>query len=782
MRTSKTLLALLLAAGISASMLAGCQSDTQEIPEGEEPGQEAGIYTPGTYTGSAQGYGGEVTVTVEVDADSILSVTAAGEKETSGIGSNAIEQLPDAIKEAGSAEVDGVSGATITSDAVKSAAKAALAQARGESGSSTVPAMQAGTYTAYGTGFALCESIPVSVTVSENEILSIEVNMTENAETPPILDSVVELMIPRMIEHQSIAVDSICGATATSAGVKQAVSDCISQAITAAGGDGSDLSAFQVAPAKEGGNETLETDILVIGMGGSGTTAAMSAVENGAKVLAIDKTGKYGGTTSLTSEIMAINPPEIQAEHNNGQDWIDKAAMREAWLTYTEGDEKTEMVDILLDNSGSTLDWLVYDHGFEFDYVPKTGFTEADVYACKYQFLPNDIGANKAYINEYFDGIYNDFTEAGGQYLLETEAYELLVDDSGAVVGAKARNYVTGKEYTINAKAVILATGGFAGNAEMEEEYLSDEYFELKGVWCNYGLHTNDGKMIQNAIDLGAATYNIGMPPMVHNAGTPAFLPGFETVPVEGQMGARTGRPLVWSSGDMPLDMVVAKDSLAVDKHGNRFTDETQVAMLNSWISGPRYYSIWSNDRVEQIKNEGFTFAAEGPCTIYLGYQGAIPAGVPITNADEVMQAAIDAGIAYKADTLEDLAEQLGMDPATLTATVERYNGFCDSGVDEDFGKDPQYLTKIGSEGPYYAIVGAPYCYTTCGGLDINTSFQVLKEDGTVIPGLYAVGTDSMGVLFSPKKAYVTFGGAANGWAITSGKMAGEIVAQSVTA
>ncbi|MDO4549568.1 MAG: FAD-binding protein, partial [Clostridia bacterium] len=81
----------------------------------------------------------------------------------------------------------------------------------------------------------------------------------------------------------------------------------------------------------------------------------------------------------------------------------------------------------------------------------------------------------------------------------------------------------------------------------------------------------------------------------------------------------------------------------------------------------------------------------------------------------------------------------------------------------------------------YYAMIGAPYCYTTCGGLDINAEFQVLRTDGeTPIEGLYAVGTDSMGVLFSEKKAYVTFGGAANGWALTSGKLCGDKIAAKI--
>jgi len=731
----------------------------------------------GTYTGTGMGFGGEITATVTVVGGKVTACTLKGDKETPAIGGAALEKLQAQVIAAGSADIDGVSGATMTTGGVKAAVADAMSKATGAT--TAAVKMKPGTYTAEAYGFALCEKLKVSVKVDETKILSIDVNQVETADTPPMVDTVVKKLVPRMLENQSVSVDAVSGVTATSNGVKTAVKDCLTQALKAAGTDESAIKSFQTVPEKKGGQETISTEMLVIGMGGSGTYAAMSAAENGVEVLAIDKMGKYGGTTSLTSEVMAVNPPRIQKEYNNGKDWIDKAAMRKAWLTYTEGDEKTPMVDMLLDRSGEALDWLVYEHGYEFDYVPKTGFTAADVYPCKYQFLPNNIGANKAFIAKYFDGIYEDFTEAGGKYMLETEAYDLITDAKGNVTGAKAKNLVDGTEYTINAKVVVLATGGFAGNAEMTTKYLSNEYYDLKGEWKVYGLYSNDGKMVQAAIDKGAATYNIGMPPMVHNGGTAAFLPGFETVPVEGQMGARTGRPLVWSSGDLPLDMVISAYGMTVDTHGNRFADETQVNMLKAWAAGPRFYGIWSQEQVDGLMTKGFKETVSGPATIYLGYQGAIPADTPIPNAMEVLEAGMEAGIVYKADTLEDLAKQLNMDPATLTKTVKTYNGYCEAGKDKDFGKDAKYLDKIG-DGPYYAIVGAPYCYTTCGGLDINEDFQVLKEDGSVIGGLYAIGTDSMGVLFTEKKEYVTFGGAANGWGLTSGYLCGQVIADKL--
>ncbi|MDO4549243.1 MAG: FAD-dependent oxidoreductase, partial [Clostridia bacterium] len=669
-----------------------------------------------TYISTVSGFGGDIVVTVEVEDGVLVDVACEGAGETAGIGSVAVERLPSAILESGTWDVEGVSGATISSSAIRQAAREALAAAGLVNDGIAPVNMKAGTYTAQANGFALCEPITVTTILSHNKIIDIKVDEVNLAETPPLLNSVIDLLIPRMLENQSVRVDSITGATMTSSAVKTAVEDCIVQALVAAECDPAAVQAFYNVPEKTGGEEELHTQVLVVGMGGSGVMTAMSAAENGAQVLAIEKNGRYGGSTGVTSEVMAINPTRIQEEYNDGNDWIDVDAMREAWLTYTEGDAKEELVDYMMYESGNAIDWLHYEHGFEFDYVPKTGFTPADVYACKYQYLPNTVGANKAYIEDYFNGIVEDFVEAGGAYMLETEAYALIMDDDGAVIGVKAEDLVDGTQYTIYADYVVLATGGFAGNGDMEEEYLSNEYFELKGEWNCFGMTTNDGKMIAAAIENGAGTYNIGMPPMVHNAGTIAFLPGYETNLVEGQVGARTGRPLVWSSGDLPLDMAISASSLAVNKHGERFTTEEQVAMLNSWIAGPRFYSVWSSTQIDALRDRGFTYPSSGPATIYLGYQGAIPAEIPISNAYEVLEDAVSRGIAYKADSIEELAALIGCEPETLKTTVETYNGYCETGVDEQFGKDAKYLDEIG-EGPYYAMIGAPYCYTTCGGL-----------------------------------------------------------------
>ena len=325
-----------------------------------ETQEERGTYIPGTYTATAQGFGGDVTVTITVDAKSITEVVIEGAQETDGIGSRAVEELPEAIKSAQSEEVDAVAGATITSKAIQTAAGEALAQARGEEAGGEVSVkMVPGTYTAQAQGFAKAELLEVSVTVSEDKIESIEVN-PDNGETATVLQSAIDLMIPRMIENQSVTVDSICGATVSSNAIKTAAEAAVVEAIVAAGGSEADVKAFYVNQPMSAAQEELETDVLVIGMGGSGFAAAMSAAQaqyeaagndaSKVSVLGIDKAGKYGGTSALTSSPMAVNPPSMVAQ--KGSDYVDVDVFKEDWLNYTEGDAKEELIDVMIGKSG----------------------------------------------------------------------------------------------------------------------------------------------------------------------------------------------------------------------------------------------------------------------------------------------------------------------------------------------------------------------------------------------------------------------------------------------
>ena len=732
---------------------------------------------------TAKGYGGDLNVTVTFADGKITKVEVEGKDETVGVGSNAIDALPAKIVEANGTNVDVVAGATITSKAIFSAVEQAIAEATGEMIEVGEVKMKPGTYTVNTNGFSLLKEMEVAVTVSETAIESIEVK--DNAETYPFLEAAKEKMIPRIIESQSISVDTITGVTGSSTGIKLGVEAALKEALVAGGSEESAIANFEKEIKKSTETETIDVDVLVVGLGGSGTAAAMSAAEaqyamNGndpskTSVLAIDKAGKYGGTSCITADTMGINAKGYQDTYNNGQDYVDAEAMKQNWNKFTKGDAKQDLLDLFFNESGETIDWLI-DHGFDYGSVgPQRGFTDQDIYHVKFQYTGQGYGNWKKETGEMFDSIMKDYEELGGKYLLEVEATDLIYDETNhAVTGVKAVGY-DGKQYTINAKSVIIGTGGFSKNYELQKEYLSNEYYPLKGEWLMYGMQQNDGKMISAALGIGAGTYNIGMPPMVHLQGAPITLRDYpvEVVGDDSDVGFWSKLPRRNSLNDFPQALASFGSALQVNMEGKRFSNE--AGTFQTWKSGPRYYTIWSEETFNDWKENGFTTSFNDDLTC----QGGIDAGKPIPELFDIVDLCIEKGIAYKADTLEELAKVINVDPTVLTEEVKKYNDACAKGVDEEFGKDPSMLVAIPENGPYYAFVGASYIYSTVGGLDVDTNIQVLDTDGNTIDGFYAVGTDSLGVLFSEQREYVTYGGAAQGWAYTSGRLAGVHAAQA---
>ena len=438
-------------------------------------------YQPGTYSATAAGFGGDVKVTVTVDENSITAVDVEGDQETPTIGGVAIENMPTAILAAGSADVDMTTGATVTSTAIVTALNTALAEA---AGSDLSVKMAPGVYTAQAYGFQQISPITVTVEVDETNIR--DVSFDGNLDSVGMIRSVNRYLIPRILENQSVGVDAITGATATSNAVLMAARDCIEQALHAGGSNQAAIQAFLTPETKVEAQETVDVDVVVVGMGAAGISAATAAAEaqkaagQPVSVLAIDKDGRYGGTGAFTGEPMSVNPTRYKEQYNNGEDYMDRDALLAAWTEYVEGDAKMNIVEKFLDNSGDTMDWLYYDHGFLLN-NPTSGFG-ANTYRCKQQYVSiataeagRDYGMDISYgqntmVDQYYERFMSDYVKLGGQYMLETEGYELIYDEANnRVTGVKARRH-DGTEYTIHAKSVILCTGGFAGNAELEEE------------------------------------------------------------------------------------------------------------------------------------------------------------------------------------------------------------------------------------------------------------------------------------------------------------------------
>lgn len=441
----------------------------------------------------------------------------------------------------------------------------ALRQAAGDAQTPEVK-MAPGEYTAEAYGFMAIAPLSVTLTVDETSIQDIEVDY--NLESLAMSRAVEERMLPEMLEYQSVAVDSVSGCAA----------------------------AMSTAEAM------YEND------------------PSSVNVLAIDKAGRFGGTSAFCGEPMAVNAPRFKEEFNNGEDYMDYDALVAAWDEYTEGDAKMDIVEYYLSNSGETIDWLYYEHGFEFN-NPLTGFTAEDVYRCKYQYANiQNMEEGREYrvdvahsmndmVDSYFHNLIEDYEELGGEYMLEVEATEILYDEASNTVTGVLAQGADGTQYTIHANAVILASGGFAGNAQMEEEYFSQNpyYDDLGGYWTVIGMTQNDGKMIQSAIeDAGAGTYNIDRVPMVHFATSNIVLHDYPVNVREGEgYHLWYGWENTWSLNDVPTALVLCSDIPWVDIHGERFVKEGQL--FSWWIAGPTYWAVWSQDLLDNVAENGFS-------------------------------------------------------------------------------------------------------------------------------------------------------------------------------
>ena len=720
-----------------------------------------------TFSATSNGFGGDVTVTISVLDNKIIDATVEGKDETENVGGAALETLATSMKEVGNCDIDGVSGATVTSTAAKTACSIAFSEATGEE---LETSLTDGTYTASANGFGLKAKLPVTVTISEGKITAIEVS-EENDETACQLENVEELLIPRIIDAQSVGVDSITGATATSNAVKTAVLDCLVQA----GGNEATLSAPVAKEEKAPAEYT--TDVVVVGFGGAGATAAMAAVEGGAKVIAVDKAGKVGGTSAVTGGPMSVNmPSQVEAEIQDwtdpttgekrtkkaGEELVDTEAFIQAWLDYTtvdgKQDAKESIIKEIVPMTGETSEWMT-THGFEF--TNAVGFL-----GNKWAVYTPYVG-NKALTQGFFNKLVEDFEAKGGQTILETTITNLVFDNDGNIIGVHGTSD-DGTDVTINAKQVILACGGFGGSAEEMEKYLGED-------WLLYGMAQNTGEGIEMAISAGAATYNIEMDPMSHFAAPEAITRSFDEA----------------FDNDIPYALVSNGEILVVNKSGERFLNEARTQYSAS-TGDSRFYTIYSSKQIETLKEKGLSMDAAGRYLNHFGVGGVPTADVPMTNIDAVLSDGIKAGFIYKADTLEDLAKQIHdsksnggkMDADTLVANVKAYNEGIETGEDA-FGKTSEYFERLGAideDAEYYiAVTGAPYIYSTCGGVEVDDDMHVVKEDGTSIQNLYSVGTDSMGVLFTNKKGYANFGGVAQGYVFTSGRIAGTNAAKTLS-
>ena len=532
-----------------------------------------------------------------------------------------------------------------------------------------------GTYTGKGAG--INGEIEVEVTVTEDEITDVKV-LSHN-ETPGVSDLAISDIPANIVEHQSLGVDAIAGATYSSKGILEAVANALEQA-------GADIEALKAKEVKSetGASVTTEkeVDVVVIGAGGAGLAAAVSAHQNGATVLVLEKMPKPGGNTIISGAAYNCVDPGRQIPAG-----IEDSIELHYQQTYEGGDKvgNPELIKILVENAYPTLEWLE-GLGMEFtDYV----FTVLGGLWPRAHRPVMPLGTG--YITTYMNYIENNSSEM--EVMVNTEATHIIMEN-GKAVGVRAE----GPEGPVIAKAnkgVVIATGGFSKNTEMLNQYNKTWPDLSNTLSTNHPGATGDG--IKMAVEVGAN------------------LVGMEHIQL-----LPLGDP---DTGSLAGNIEQAVENrIFVNKDGKRFVDE-----------GARR-DVMTKALFEQ--EDAFLW-------IILDSHN-YPTGDTKNNFNETIDELVAAGRAYKADTLEDLAAQIGVNADNLVAAVEDFNKHVESGEPDEFGRT-LYQWKMDTP-PYYAGARKPTVHHTMGGIEINTEAQVVDTSGNVIPGLYAAGEVTGGI------------------------------------
>ncbi len=610
-----------------------------------------------------------------------------------------------------------------------------------------------GSYTATVQGHN--DKLTLTVEVDEKAIIAITIG--DHSETAGIATPVLENFPKLIIENQSLNIDAVSGATVTSQAVLAAVAD----AVTQAGGNVQALKTKEVA-TKEAGEPIEETvDVVVVGAGGAGLAAAAKASELGASVIILEKGAAVGGNTlraggaynavdpqrqeelatddsqiNELKQILEINPDtfaeeyrdtlntlqeQIEAYLSSNQEGMFDSIELHIYHTYIggrrtglDGSEvygNFELINTLTENALPSLEWVAKQDNLTIS---------NNIYTVLGALWPRTHSLEASVGHGFIDPLLKASEQNGAKVMLNTRG-ESIIMENGRAVGVKAFQS-DGTPVTIHAvKGIVLATGGFGANPKMAMEY--DNYWGVLSEempTTNTTLSTGDG--ITMAKEAGANLTGMGYIQLMPSS-----------QPVTGSLGGG-----VWGS---------AESQVFVNQEGKRFVSEYE-----------------SRDVMAKA-------ALEQKDGIFYIICDQVTAGDPKPGDKNGWGNDIDTLIAegsvLKADTLEDLALQMGCDPEVFVAEISRYNQFTQSGSDEDFNK-----TKLGKaldQAPFYATIRTPSIHHTMGGVQINAMAQALNESGDVIPGLYAAGEVAGGI-----HAGNRLGGNALTDIIVFGQIAGE--------
>ena len=516
-----------------------------------------------------------------------------------------------------------------------------------------------GTYTASAAGRN--GDVTVTAEFDESSIVSIDVT---SEETPEIGVTAMDQMKDAILSSQSLNVDTVAGATMSS----DAFLKALEETVISAGGDVEALKAKEAA-APEASDEELvtEADIIVVGAGAAGMTAAITASDEGASVILLEKSARVGGNTICAANGINAADSDVQlADEAYQETGASVDGLIQLQMNNDDADEA--LVRAFAENSGETINWMS-DLGVNFEVSISNDERNKDQNYYMLQARENGTTA-LTMVNAVNKALEN--TDV--QLYLNMEATDLITDENGTVTGVKALD-TNGNEVDFTGKAVVLCTGGFGQNSELVGEVnpalanaVTDE------------VSPTTGQGLEMALELGAATANLDAIQTF-----PAVIPGYGMI-----------LPFNLPGGFTP-------DALYVNNSAERFTAE------------------------------GF----EIPDAILAQDKGEVYCILREENLNDGLRSLYDAGYVVSGETPEELAEALGLDGDALKATIDAFNEDIADGTDDAFGRQENLNPIEGTLYGYRFGVGAHYFM---GGILINDQTQVVKEDGSVIDGLYAAG------------------------------------------
>ena len=486
---------------------------------------------------------------------------------------------------------------------------------------------------------------------------------------------------------------------------------------------------------------SYSTEVVIVGAGGGGTWAAVQCARRGVKVIVIEKGATWA--SSNTSRIGGTTACGTSVQKENGID-VDPMAVYEHMMKYAHGTVNGKIVSRYLKDSGEMLDyWMSLGVKTALaDDRYNSGFTTVHFY-----MTPNKM-----------ELLQNDAKRMGVEFLFRTTGKSVLMED-GKAVGVLAEDK-DGNEVEIRAQVVVIATGGFLNNPEMMKKYFG----EANVIHCA-GMPFCTGDGIRMAVEAGAIMdTNFALSTLADASGynakyskigsfTDFFSPRFQAF-VFGNTG-----------------------TILVDRQGNRSINEHQLSVSPLAYGGAIqarigwYYAIVDQALVDYyMKHSPYERLGSDPDVWRVG---RTMFNQVQDRLDKDIQIAIDEGFAWKADTIGELAEKLGMD--CLPETVANYNRMYDAGKDDEFGCDIRFMFPV-KEGPFYAVQYQCAGLVTMGGIKTDDTCRALDRENRPVPGLYVVSSDNGSAFSSP---YYDIGGTSSGLAMGTGWIAGEEIAKT---